>query len=99
MSRVCDVTGKRTRVGNKKTTRGLAKHKGGVGTKITGKVKRRFKVNLQNKKIWVPELNQWVKVRVCARALRTMAKKGSYRTLVEAGVIKPIRHTPKRTSA
>ena len=90
MPRVCDVTGKKTRVGNKKTTRGLAKHKGGVGTKLTGKVKRRFKVNLQSKKIWVPELNRFVQVRVCARALRTMSKKGAYRTLVDAGVIKPV---------
>lgn len=97
MPRVCDVTGKRTQTGHKITTRGLSKASGGVGTKITGKVKRRFKVNLQNKKVWVPELDRWVQVRICARALRTIAKKGAYRTLLEAGVIKPAQ--PKKKKA
>lgn len=94
MARVCAITGRKTRVGNKKTTRGLAKHKGGVGTKLTGIVKRRFKVNLQTKKIWVPEMNQFVTVRLSTRALRTISKKGAYRTLLDAGVIK----APKQKS-
>ena len=47
MSRVCESCGKRTQVGNKITKRGKAKYLGGVGTKITGKVKRKFKPNLQ----------------------------------------------------
>ena len=90
MSRVCQLTGARTRVGNKKTTRGLAKAAGGVGKKITGCTKRTFKVNLQKKRLFVPELNRWVTVRVSTRALRTISKKGAYRTLVDAGLIAPV---------
>jgi len=47
MSRVCELCGKKTEVGNQIERRGLAKWKGGVGRKITGKTKRTFKPNLQ----------------------------------------------------
>jgi len=47
MSRVCEICGKKTQVGNQIERRGLAKWKGGVGRKITGKTKRTFKPNLQ----------------------------------------------------
>ena len=95
--RVCEITGRRTRTGNKKSTRGLAKAKGGVGKKTTGIQKRRFKVNLQNKRIWVPELDRFVNVRISPRALRTITKKGAYRTLLDAGVIKPAKPKKKST--
>ncbi|MEM7233163.1 MAG: 50S ribosomal protein L28 [Planctomycetota bacterium] len=89
MSRVCQVTGKKTRVGRKLARRGLAKHLGGVGIKTTGITKRKFKVNLQWKTIWVPEINRSVRVRLSTRALRTITKKGAYRVLLDAGLIKP----------
>jgi large subunit ribosomal protein L28 len=91
MSRVCQVTGKRTRVGNSVTRRGLAKYKGGVGVKTTGITRRKFKVNLQWKKLWVPELKRTVRVRLSTQALRTVTKKGAYKVLLEAGLIKPSR--------
>ena len=47
MSRVCFFTGKRTRSGNAITRRGKAKYLGGVGRKITGISKRKFKPNIQ----------------------------------------------------
>lgn len=47
MPRVCEFTGKRTTAGNSYTHRGKAKYLGGVGTKITGKTKRKFKPNIQ----------------------------------------------------
>jgi large subunit ribosomal protein L28 len=47
MSRVCFFTGKRTRSGNAITRRGKAKYLGGVGRKITGITKRKFKPNIQ----------------------------------------------------
>lgn len=47
MPRVCEFTGKRTTSGRTYTTRGKAKYLGGVGTKVTGKTKRKFKPNLQ----------------------------------------------------
>ncbi len=69
MARVCEICGKRTRRGNKITTRGKAKHLGGVGTKITGKVKRTFKPNLQ--KIRVQVGGTVKRMKVCTRCIRT----------------------------
>ena len=89
MSRVCQVTGKKTASGHKYARRGVPKAKGGVGLRTTGKTKRQFKVNLQWKTIWVPEINRRVRVRLSTRALRTVTKNGAYATLVKAGIIKP----------
>ena len=47
MPRVCPFTGKKTRAGRQITRRGKAKYLGGVGRKITGKTKRKFRPNLQ----------------------------------------------------
>ncbi len=47
MPRVCALSGKKTTIGKQYTRRGLAKAKGGVGKKITGKTPRKFKPNLQ----------------------------------------------------
>jgi len=46
MPRVCEFTGRKTRVGNSLRYRGKAKYLGGVGRKITGKTKRPFRPNL-----------------------------------------------------
>ena len=46
MPRVCEFTGRKTSAGNTYTHRGRAKHLGGVGIKITGKSKRRFRPNI-----------------------------------------------------
>ncbi len=89
MTRVCTVTGRRTRVGNRIARRGLAKHRGGVGLKTTGITRRRFKPNLQWKRIWVPELGRFVRARLSAAAIRTIAKRGAYRVLLDAGLVKP----------
>ena len=87
MSRVCKITGAKVTSGRKIHRSGKAKKKGGIGRHVTKTVKRQFKPNLRNKKIWVPELNKYVRVRVSARALKTIDKKGAYRTLKEAGLI------------
>jgi large subunit ribosomal protein L28 len=89
MSRVCQVTGRGTTTGHKYARRGLAKAKGGVGRKVTGKTKRNFKVNLLRRRIWVPELKRHVRVRISAKALKTISLKGAYPVLLEAGLIKP----------
>jgi large subunit ribosomal protein L28 len=47
MPRVCPFTGKRTHVGRQITRRGKAKYLGGVGRKVTGSTKRKFKANMQ----------------------------------------------------
>ncbi|MDR4509228.1 MAG: 50S ribosomal protein L28 [Candidatus Brocadiaceae bacterium] len=67
MARVCEVCEKRTQVGNKFARRGLAKWKGGVGKKITGKTKRKFKVNLQRAR--VISHGTVKRIRVCARCI------------------------------
>ena len=54
MSRVCEVTGKRTRFGNKVTRRGKAKREGGVGKKTTGITRRTFRPNLQKIRVVLP---------------------------------------------
>lgn len=46
MPRVCEFTGRKTSAGNMYTHRGKAKRLGGVGTKITGKTKRKFRPNI-----------------------------------------------------
>jgi large subunit ribosomal protein L28 len=89
MSRVCQVTKRGTRSGGSVFRRGLPKKKGGVGLNITGRSKRKFKVNVQKKRIYVPELGATVTVRISARALKTIDKNGAYATLLKAGVIKP----------
>ena len=46
MPRVCEFTGRKTSSGNTYTHRGKAKYLGGVGIKVTGKTKRKFRPNL-----------------------------------------------------
>lgn len=92
MSRTCQVSGAGTRVGGNIARRGLSKKAGGVGLRTTGHTKRPFKVNLQSKRVWVPELNRHVRVRVTAKTLRTINKNGAYRVLLDANLIKPAGH-------
>lgn len=99
MSRVCQITGKKTRAGRTYSRRGLEKRKGGVGKKITGVTQRQFKVNLQWKKVWVPELGKSIRIRVSTKALKTIAKNGAYSTLLKAGMIKPVRGKKKAQPA
>jgi large subunit ribosomal protein L28 len=68
MARVCQYSGKKTRAGRTYTTRGLAKSKGGVGKKITGKTNRTFKPNVQRVRAVVD--GRVVRVRVAAKYLR-----------------------------
>ena len=63
MARVCQVTGKKPRVGNN------VSH-------ANNKTKRRFLPNLQYKRFWVESENRWIRLRVSHSALRTIDKKG-----------------------
>jgi large subunit ribosomal protein L28 len=68
MARVCQFCNKRTEVGNQVTRRGLAKAKGGVGRKVTGRSKRTFQPNLQ---LVRAEINgNTRRVRICTRCLK-----------------------------
>ncbi len=63
MAQRCSLTGKRPLVGNN------VSH-------AHNKTKRRQMPNIQSKRIYVPELSRWVRVRLSARALRTVTKVG-----------------------
>ena len=66
---------------------GLAKKKGGIGRHVTKTVNRTVFPNLQGKRIWVPELGQFVKMKISAKALRTINKNGAYNTLKKVGLL------------
>ena len=87
MSKVCTITGARPSRGHVIHRRGLAKKKGGIGQHVTANTKRTFTPNLKVRRLWVPELNQFVKVKLTARALKTVAKNGTFNTLRKAGVV------------
>lgn len=81
MSRVCPFTGKRTRAGRTITRRGKAKYLGGVGRKITGKTKRKFRPNLQKVRAVID--GEVRRITVSTKALRmgliTKPKKRDYK--------------------
>ncbi|MBJ7259265.1 MAG: 50S ribosomal protein L28 [Chthoniobacterales bacterium] len=87
MSRVCSITGAKPKRGSTIHRRGMAKKKGGVGRHVTANTPRYFIPNLQEKRVWVPELKRFIKVKLTARALKTITKNGAYATLKKAGLI------------
>lgn len=80
MAKTCVVTGKGTLVGGGYSNRTRATQYNPVG-----KVRRR--ANLQKRKIFIPELNKYVSIIVSARGLKTIAKRGAFKTLKKAGVV------------
>ncbi len=71
MSRVCQITGKKAIVGNNVSHSNI-------------KTKRKFNPNLHIKKFYVPELNEWVILKVSAHGLRNINKKGIWNCIVES---------------
>jgi large subunit ribosomal protein L28 len=68
MSRVCYYTGKKTKAGRSIARRGKAKYLGGVGKKITGITKRKFKPNIQKVRAVVD--GKVCRIKVSAKAIR-----------------------------
>jgi len=68
MSRECYFTGKRTVAGRSIARRGKAKHLGGVGKKVTGVTKRKFKPNIQKVRAVVDGSVR--RIKVSAKAIR-----------------------------
>ena len=68
MPRVCPFTGKRTQVGRSIVRRGKAKYLGGVGRKITGKTKRKFRPNIQRVRAVIDGTP--TRINVSAKAIR-----------------------------
>ena len=71
MSRVCQITGKRPRVGNN------VSH-------ANNKTKRKFYPNLQKKRFYLPEEDRWITLKVSTSALRTINKNGLKAVLKKA---------------
>ena len=63
MSRVCALTGKKAMVGNNVSF-------------SNKKTKRKFNPNLQTKRFWVPEMKDWITLKVSTSALRTINRRG-----------------------
>ena len=63
MARVCQLTGKRPLTGNN------VSHS-------HNRSKMRQLPNLKTKRIWVPEENKFITVKISTRALRTLKRKG-----------------------
>jgi large subunit ribosomal protein L28 len=63
MSRVCVVTGKRALVGNN------VSHS-------NRKTKRRFEINLRSKRYWLEEENRWIHLRLSAKGMKIIDKRG-----------------------
>ena len=71
MSKVCQITGKKTITGNN------VSHS-------NKRTKRTFQPNLKIKKFFVPEWTEWVYLKVSAAGLRTINKKGVYQAILDA---------------
>ncbi|MEL6561342.1 MAG: 50S ribosomal protein L28 [Bacteroidota bacterium] len=71
MARVCDITGKRPRVGNN------VSH-------ANNKTKRKFYPNLQKKRFYIPEEDKWITLKVSTSAIRTINKNGIAAVLKKA---------------
>ena len=76
MSKRCQVTGKVPVRGNSYALRGIAKKKKGIGLKVTGITKRRFRPNLKKKRLWFAEENRFITLRLSTNAMRTIDKAG-----------------------
>ena len=87
MAKVCSITGSKVTRGSVIHRRGMAKKKGGVGRHVTKNVPRTFSPNLHERRIWVPELKKFVRIKVTARGLKTLNKNGAYATLKKGGLI------------
>ena len=79
--KICAITKKSSVVGGGYSNRTRA-------TKFNPTGKRRKYANLQKKKIFVPELNKIVNIKVSTKGMRTMKKNGIYATLKKAGLVK-----------
>jgi large subunit ribosomal protein L28 len=55
---------------------------------VTAVTHRGFFPNLRCRRVWVPQLGRFVRVRrMTANALKTMAKNGAFKTLQLAGIL------------
>ena len=63
MSRICQVTGVRTRFGNN------VSH-------ANNKTRRRWQPNLTSKRYWFEEEGRWIRLRISAKGIKVVDKRG-----------------------
>ncbi|MEK9131776.1 MAG: L28 family ribosomal protein [Patescibacteria group bacterium] len=80
MARTCPITKRGSLLGGGYSNRTRA-----TQYNPTGKVRRQ--VNLQKKRIYVPELKKTLVLTISTRAIKTINKNGAYATLKKAGII------------
>jgi large subunit ribosomal protein L28 len=71
MSRICQITGKKPIVGHHVSHSNI-------------KTKRWFYPNIQEKRFFIPEENRWVTLKVSAKGIRIINKRGISACLKEA---------------
>jgi large subunit ribosomal protein L28 len=81
MAKICAITGKTSKVAGGYSNRVRA-------TKFNPSGMKRKQVNLQRKRIFIPELNKSLTVTVSTQGLRIINKNGAYKTLKAAGLVK-----------
>jgi len=72
MGRQCDMCGKGHSMGNQVTIRGKAKYLGGVGTKVTGISRRKFRPNLQRLRVTIGKGTSTTRL-VCTQCIKSGA--------------------------
>ena len=77
----CPITKSKSAVGGGYSNRTRA-------TQFNPTGKRRRQPNIQKKKVFLPELNKSITIKVSARGIKTMNKNGAYKTLKKAGLVK-----------
>ncbi|MEM7554898.1 MAG: 50S ribosomal protein L28 [Cyanobacteria bacterium P01_A01_bin.84] len=73
MSRRCQLTGKKA-------------NNGYAVSHSHRRTKRLQHVNLQSKRVWWPQGNRWVKLKLSTKAIKTLEKKGIDTMAKEAGI-------------
>lgn len=68
MAKVCPVTGKRPMSGN-------------TVSHANNKRRRRFEPNLHTQRFWVPSLNRYIRLKLSAKAIKTIDKLGIERVV------------------
>ncbi len=80
MSKICPITNKKSKMAGRYSNRVRA-----TQFNPTGKVRRQ--ANLQKKKIYIPELEETVTLKISTKAIKTINKRGAYKTLKKANLI------------
>ena len=80
MAKTCAITKKSSKLGGGYSNRTRA-------TKFNPTGMKRKYANLQTKRLFVPELNKSIRITVSTKGLKTIAKKGVFKALKDAGLI------------